>query len=159
MLGDPLANIRWINTLHLLRVEVGSSPMESKIGVGHDANVATRNIANEDRACGYARAHNSDLYPACGEGGPLRLIGAEKAALEVRDIDRFRVCGRCGERQNCNQQKLPDSHRPCSVQLDCSFYRSCSQGLCKAPASNQNQVAAHDDQMTARSVIEKDARA
>jgi hypothetical protein len=77
-----------------------------------DANVVAWNIANEDRACGYARAHNSNPYPACGKGGPLRLICAEKATLEVRDIDRFRACGRCGERQNCNQQKLPGSHRP-----------------------------------------------
>ena len=77
-----------------------------------DANVVAWNIANEDRACGYARAHNSNPYPACGKGGPLRLICAEKGTLEVRDIDRFRACGRCGERQNCNQQKLPGSHRP-----------------------------------------------
>lgn len=161
MLADPFADIRWINTPHLLRVEVGGSPMESKIRVGHDANVVAWNIANEDRACGYARAHNSNPYPACGKGGPLRLICAEKAALEVRDIDRFRACGRCGERQNCNQQKLPGSHRPAPFSWTAHSTGRAVRACAKLRHRRRKsiQVAPRDDQVTARTVIEEDVRA
>ena len=73
MLADPLADIRWINTPHLLRVEAGGSPMESKIRVGHDANVVAWNIANEDRACGYAMVHPCRTRGKGSNCGPLRI--------------------------------------------------------------------------------------
>jgi hypothetical protein len=118
-------------------VALAARPIRGGRGPDH---VVARNIANEDHACGYARAHNSHLYPACSKGGPLRLIGAERAAVEVRDIDRFPACGRCGERQNCNQQKSPGSHRPAPFSRTADSTGRAAQGLRKAPASTgENQ--------------------
>lgn len=51
MLADPLANIRRINVPQLLRVELGSGPMEPEMCIWYDANVLARNIANEYGAC------------------------------------------------------------------------------------------------------------
>ena len=57
--------------------------METKIRIGHHADVSARNVAHEQGACGYARAHDPNLYSLCCKRGPLILISTNKATVQV----------------------------------------------------------------------------
>ena len=83
MLTDPLADIRRVGAPQLLRVERGGGPVETKIRIGHHADVLARNVAQEQSACGYARADDPNLYSLCCKRGPLILISTNKATAQV----------------------------------------------------------------------------
>ena len=46
VLTDPLADIRRVGAPQLLRVERGSGPVETKIRIGHHADVSARNVGS-----------------------------------------------------------------------------------------------------------------
>jgi len=83
VLTDPLADIRRVGAPQLLRVERGSGPVETKIRIGHHADASARNVAHEQGACGYARAHDPNLYSLCCKRAPLILISTNKATVQV----------------------------------------------------------------------------
>src|SRR5262249_20876129 len=82
-LADPLADIPLIGAPQLLRVEGSGGPVETKICVGHHADVLTWNVAKDKGACGYARAYNPNLYSLRSKRGPLILIGTDESAMIV----------------------------------------------------------------------------
>ena len=64
-LTDPLADIRRVGVPQLLCVEGGGGPVECKIRIGHHADISARNVTHQQGACGYARAHDPNLYTLC----------------------------------------------------------------------------------------------
>ena len=71
--------------------------------------------------------------------------------MEVRDIDRFCACGRCGEEQNCNQQKLPSSHHSLLRSAGLLIQSVAQSWLAQSSGIDRRksiQVAAHEDQVT-----------
>jgi hypothetical protein len=81
--------------------------VESKICVGHHADVLTWNIAEDKGACGYARTHNPNLYSLRSKRGPLILIGADEAAMIVGDVNCLRARPREGQKND--KKELPNS--------------------------------------------------
>jgi hypothetical protein len=108
VLTDPLADIRRVGAPQLLCVEGSGGPVETKICVGHHADVLTWNVAKDKGACGYARAHNPNLYSLRSKRGPLILIGTDEAAMIVGDVNRLRA--RPCEGQKNDKKELPNSH-------------------------------------------------
>jgi len=68
------------------------------------------NMAEQNGASRLTGADDADAHAALREAGPPRVIGSDRTAVAVDDVDGLRTCCICGETDRNNRCKSWNSH-------------------------------------------------
>src|SRR5262245_39641726 len=125
---DPCADVRLIGAPEHLCGILPARQMEPEPGGRRDADLAARNMAEQDSARRLAGPNNADIDTAGRETRPARIVLKDATAMIVIHVDGFRHRGdskaahQCGQERSENRHSemshLEDGHgtlRPCGV--------------------------------------------
>ena len=82
--------------------------MEPESGGGRDADLAARNMAEQDCACRLAGSDNADVDTARCETSPACIVLEHAAAVIVVHVDGFRHRGSCKTAHQRGEEKSED---------------------------------------------------
>jgi hypothetical protein len=120
---DPSPDVGLIGAPEHLCGILSLREMEAEPGAGCDADLAARNVAEQDGACRLAGPDNADVDTAGRETSPARIVLHDAAAVIVIHIDGFRDRGESKTARQCGQERSENGHlenghgalRPCGA--------------------------------------------
>jgi len=102
---DPGADVGLIGAPEHLCGILPARQMEPEPGGGPDADLAARNMAEQNCTCRLAGPDNADIDTTRRKTGPARIVLKNAAAVIVVHVDRFRNRRNSKTAHQCGQER------------------------------------------------------